>query len=250
MGSCCSVINKVHPNDKRFPYDNKFILGIIDPQNDFFESGSLAISSANEIIGPINKLRYNISDKINTFISLDTHHSKHISFASTHNKEPYSKLKLTTIMRNKDVVETEQTLWPDHCISNTPGHQIHQHLITKPGDWKIKKGTFNDIESYSAFGDENGNTYENTGLHNMLKAVGYTNIILVGLAIDYCVYYTALDALAYGYKVHIILSCVRGVAKQTTIDAIEDMTMKGVNFYEDVDDFLVYMYNYLAENVK
>lgn len=83
----------------------------------------------------------------------------------------------------------------------------------------------------------------------MLKAIGYTNIILVELATDYCVYNTALealDALGYGYKVHIILSCVRGVAKQTTLDAIEDMTMKGVNFYEDVDDFLVYMYNYLT----
>lgn len=245
MGACGSVINKVYPNEIKISYNKKYILGIIDPQNDFFESGLLAIPNANEIIGPINKLRYHISNKINTFISLDTHTSKHISFASTHNKELYSKLKLTRIMKNNDIVETEQTLWPDHCISNTPGHQIHQHLITKPEDWKIKKGTFEDIESYSAFGDENINKYENTGLNDLLKNIGYTNIILVGLATDYCVYYTALDALRYGYKVHIILSCVRGVEKQTSDVAIADMKMKGVNFYENVDDFLVYLNNNL-----
>ena len=236
MGLCSSITVQINPDN------NDYILGIIDPQNDFFQSGSLAVPNSNEIIEPINKLRYNISHKIKTFISLDTHPSNHISFASIHNKQLYTKIKLSTIMENKDIVETEQILWPNHCIENTHGQQIHQHLITKPDDFKIKKGVFNYIESYSAFGDKNGNKYENTGLNNLLKNIGCTNVILVGLATDYCVYYTALDALKYGYKVHIILSCVRGVDKQTTIDAIEHMKSIGVYFYEDIDDFLLCNY--------
>lgn len=243
MSLCGSKL--FHPNNK-ITYDKKFVLGIIDPQNDFFEYGSLAIPNANEIIGPINKLRFEISNSLdNTFISLDTHSLNHISFATTHDKEPYSKLRLSSLMENKDIIETEQTLWPVHCVENTWGHQIHQHLITIPSDLIIKKGIKRNVESYSAFGDENQNKYENTGLNDILRNIGYTDIILVGLATDYCVYNTALDALRHGYKVHIILSCVRGVAKQTTLDAIEDMKMKGVNFYDDIDDYLSYIFHYL-----
>lgn len=244
MGLCCSNTNQIYPHNKMISYDKNFILGIIDPQNDFFDSGSLSIPNANEIIGPINKLRYNLSDKINTFVSLDSHPPNHISFASTHNKELYSKVKLVSLMENNDIIETEQTLWPPHCVINTLGHQIHRHLVTKSEDWIIKKGTKKNIESYSAFGDENGNKYENTGLNNLLKSVGYTNIILVGLATDYCVYNTALDALEYGYKVHIILSCVRGVEKQTSENAIKHMKSKGVQFYDDIEDFLLHLADY------
>lgn len=233
MGINCSS-NKIYPKSNK----RKFILGIIDPQNDFFQSGSLEVHNSNEIIGPINKLRFLLMDKADTFISMDTHPNKHISFASTHNKNIYDVVKIETVMKNKDVIVTEQTLWPVHCVMNTTGQKIHPHVITMTNDFIVKKGTIQNVESYSAFGDENGNYYENTGLDYWLKNKNITDIILVGLATDYCVYNTALDGIKNGYKIHIILSCVRGVNKDTTNLAIQDMKENGVIFYEDIDTFL------------
>ncbi len=217
---------------------SKYILGIIDPQNDFFQSGALEISNSNEIIGPINKLRCELSNIVDTFISLDTHPENHISFASTHKKELFSTIKITSVMKNGETVMTTQKLWPAHCIVGTHGNKIHEYIGTKQSDLIIKKGINSDIESYSAFGDEFSNKYENSGLNDKLKNMGITDIILVGLATDYCVYNTALDALQYEYGVHIILSCVRGVAPDTTKDAINDLYSKGVKFYKNVEDFL------------
>jgi nicotinamidase/pyrazinamidase len=226
--------NKIYPKSNNI----KFVLGIIDPQNDFFQSGSLEVSNSNEIIGPINKLRFLLMDKIDTFISMDTHPNNHISFASTHKKNVYDVIKIESKMKNKDIIATEQTLWPDHCVVNTFGQKIHSHIITTNNDLIIKKGTIQNVESYSAFGDETGNYYENTGLDDWLKNKNTTDIILVGLATDYCVYNTAMDGIKNGYKIHIILSCVRGVKKDTTISAIQDMKENGVIFYEDIDSFL------------
>ncbi len=233
MGNLSSS-NKIIP--KFIP--QKYILGIIDPQNDFFQSGALEVSNSNEIIGPINKLRCEISNIIDTFISLDTHPENHISFASRHKKEIHSSIQVTSKMKNNDIITTTQMLWPVHCVDNTYGNKIHEHIGTKKSDIIIKKGIYSDIESYSAFGDEFYNKYENTGLNHKLKNMNITDIILVGLATDYCVYNTALDALQYGYKVHIILSCVRGVKPDTTTEAIEDLYSKGVYFYNDIEDFL------------
>lgn len=230
-------IQKVSPK-----ISNKFILGIIDPQNDFFSHGSFPVPNSNEIIGPINKLRFMTSDNINTFISLDTHPLNHVSFASTHNKNPYDKIKIS-VGTGESTIETEQILWPTHCVENTFGAQLNFNLITKSSDWKVKKGRMSNIESYSAFGDEFLNKFKNTGLNAKLKYDKYTDIILVGLATDYCVYYTALDALKYGFRVHIILSCVRGVDKNTTEQAINDLKLKGVVFYQDVIDFILYFEN-------
>lgn len=242
MGCTGSTINHVYPTQNyrntKTSHTKNFILGIINPQNDFFQSGSLAIANSNEIIGPINKLRYIISDKINTFISMDSHPFDHFSFASTHNKEPY-----TTI--TNDIVESEQILWPIHCVSDTCGFQIHPHLIIKPRDWKIMKGTLKNIESYSAFGDEFWNIYEKTRLYNLLKKLKHTDIILVGLTMDYSIYYTTLDALRYEYQVHIILSCTRGVDENTTLNAIKHLkSLSGIHFYHDIEDFL-FMHNML-----
>lgn len=240
MGLTCSS-NKIYPkSNKIYPKSNKrkFVLGIIDPQKDFFQSGSLEVPDSIEIIGPINKLRFLLMDKILTFISMDTHHYKHISFASTHNKNIYDVVKIESVMKNKDIIVTEQILWPDHCVVNTAGQKIHPHIITTNNDFIVKKGTIQNVESYSAFGDENGNYYENTGLDKWLKNKNTTDIILVGLATDYCVYNTALDGIKNGYKIHIILSCVRGVKKDTTFPAIQDMMDQGVIFYDDIDSFL------------
>lgn len=231
---CCFSSNKIDITiDKR-----KFGLGIINPQNDYFQSGSLEIINSNEIIGPINKLRFLLANKINTFISIDAHPHDHISFASTHNKKVYTVVRLDTVMKDKKNIISEQILWPTHCVVNTLGQRIHPHIIVTNSDLIIKKGTIQNVESYSAFGDEFKNYYENTGLNDWLKNKNITDIILVGLAMDFGIYNTALDGIKNGYKVHIILSCVKGMLEQTTNGSIQDLKEHNILFYDDIGDFL------------
>ncbi len=217
----------------------KFVLGIIDPQNDFCEGGSLAVLDANKIFVPINKLRYLcVRHGIKTFISQDFHHLAHMSFASTHDKPVFSNQKLNLVMENGDKLTVTQTMWPTHCVQGTKGAEFYSDLFLFYNDKIIQKGTKTNVESYSAFGDEFNNQYEQTGLYSWLNQKKITDIILVGLATDYCVYNTALDAVKYGFTVHVILSCIRGVNPTTTSNAIEDMKSKGVVFYDEIFEFV------------
>lgn len=217
--------------------NKKFVIGIIDVQNDFCKGGSLAVDEADFIIGAINKLRYRYDDYMQTFISQDWHHKNHMSFATTHNKKPYDSVELSLEMDDGTINTVKQTLWPSHCIENTYGSQLHNDLVVLFKDKFIKKGTKRNVESYSAFGDAEGGKYEKTDLNDWLKQLGITDIILTGIATDYCVYSTAKDAIKLGYTVHMISSCTRGVAQNTTNGAIEDLSYKGVKFYDSVDDF-------------
>lgn len=148
------------------------------------------------------------------------------------------KNNLQIKINNGEILNIEQMMWPKHCVKNTQGCNFHKDLIISKHDKIFQKGTNINIESYSAFGDEFNGKYENTGLDKWLKMKEITDIILVGLATDYCVYYTFLDAVKYGYKVHLILSCVRGVAKDTTDKAMYYMIQKGILLYIDVEEFL------------
>jgi nicotinamidase/pyrazinamidase len=217
--------------------NKKFILGIIDPQNDFCKGGALAVDDADLIMAPINKLRFACFDHVDTFISQDYHNSKHMSFGETHSKENNTKVKLHLPMEDGTSIDVEQMMWPVHCVEQTFGSQFHQDLIVVKTDKIIKKGTKKNVESYSAFGDEFGGKYENTKLNEWLDSNKITDIILVGIATDYCVYHTALDSLRYGYAVHIILSCTKGVDKTTTNDALDNLHSKGVVIYDTVDQF-------------
>ncbi len=227
--------SKIKPNKNIL--SNKYVLGLIDPQNDFFINGSLAVPNAEEIIGPINKLRFYCNNICDIFISQDYHPANHMSFATTHKNDLFSKVHLNLTMKDNYIISVEQCMWPVHCVKDTWGSKFHQDLILQKSDKIFRKGTMENIESYSAFGDEFNSKYENTELDNWLKANGINNIILVGLATDYCVYHTALDAIRLEYKVHIILSCVRGVSKDTTENAIKDLKSKGVIFYDNLDKF-------------
>ena len=229
-------------NHKTLPLvsTTKFILGIIDVQNDFCKGGELAVEEADIVIGPINKLIFMFSKIMDTFISQDYHPENHMSFDKTHQKEKYTKNKLKLKMDDGDTLEVEQMMWPTHCVKNTYGSELHKDLIVTGKEILIKKGKNSNIESYSAFGDEYKGKYEDTKLNDFLKKKFITDIILTGIATDYCVYNTALDALRYGYKVHLILSCTRGVNFETTKNALNDMKEKGVLFYKTVDDFYAY----------
>lgn len=216
----------------------KFILGIIDVQNDFFKNGSLAVTDAESILGPINKLRYLLPKHIDTFVSQDYHSPNHMSFATTHNATQFEKKNLSLEMPDKTFLNITQDMWPRHCVKDTLGVQFHDDLILTHKDKIFKKGTLTNVESYSAFGDEFNAKYENTGLNVWLKEKGITDIILVGVATDFCVYNTALDAIELGYNVHLILSCTRGVGVKTTEDALKDMKTKKVVFYKTIDEFV------------
>ncbi len=216
----------------------KFILGIIDVQNDFCTGGPLAVSEAEHAIAAINKLRYIYDEHIQTFITQDWHNAKHMSFAETFKLEPFTgPHKHRLLMEDDTNVDVEQMAWPRHCVENTYGAQLHRDLVVIKQDKFIKKGTKKNVESYSGFGDADKGKYEKTELYNWLQLLQITDIILTGLATDYCVYYTALDALRLGFNVHLIMDCTRGVAKDTTDEAVKDMKEKGVIFYNSVDEF-------------
>jgi len=237
--------NKINPTDLSNRLEktqnkpkNKFMLGIIDPQYDFFRGGALAVPDANDIIGPINQLRFVCQNYMGTFISQDYHPANHMSFGATHGKEPFTKNTIKLEMPDKTTKTIVQDMWPIHCVYETSGCDFHKDLILLNSDKIFRKGKLANVESYSAFGDEFSNKYENTGLNTWLKSNKITDIVLVGLATDYCVYNTAIDALINGYQVHIILSCVKGVTPDTTDKALNDMLDKGIKFYDSVYEFI------------
>uniref|UniRef100_A0A6C0EST3 nicotinamidase n=1 Tax=viral metagenome TaxID=1070528 RepID=A0A6C0EST3_9ZZZZ len=238
MGSKHSL--QIIPDNSNYKKTNykKFIIGIIDVQNDFCKAGKLSVAEAEFAIAAINKLRYIYDEHIKVFISQDWHNERHMSFAETHKKAPNTGPEdLRLIMEDGTLVDVKQMMWPSHCVENTPGSELHSDLIVTKNDIRIKKGTKKNVESYSAFGDEFKGKYEKTNLNELIKALEITDIILTGIASDYCVYNTALDALRLGYNVHIILSCTRGVSKTTTDKAFDDLKKKGVIFYDTVDNF-------------
>lgn len=226
---------KIVPSVEECEINRTFALGIIDYQNDFI-TGSLAITNAIQALGPINKLRFNYFDTMPTFISLDSHPSNHMSFAKTHSTEK-EILELHLQMEDGSFIDVKQNMWPIHCVQNTFGSKLHEDLIVTNMDKFIRKGTKANVESYSAFGDEFKGKYEKTELESWLKSKNITDIVLTGLATDYCVYNTALDAIRLGYKVHLIMSCIKGVAEKTTHEALHDMKTKGVLFYDNVENF-------------
>jgi nicotinamidase/pyrazinamidase len=226
-----------------FPSKKRFILGIIDVQNDFCEGGPLGVKDSLHIIGPINKLRFAYQTEMEAFVSKDYHPQNHMSFGRTHNKPDYSVVKLKLKMKDSKEITVEQTMWPIHCVRQTSGSDFHDDIIITKNDHIIKKGKYENVESYSAFGDVFGGLYEDTKLKDLLKSKKITDIILTGLATDYCVYHTALDAIKYGLGVHLILSCTRGVGATTTASAMEDMKKKGVFIYKTANDFYEYYDN-------
>lgn len=182
---------------------NKQALIIVDAQNDFMPGGSLAVPNGNEIIPVINALLPNFELIIFT---QDWHPENHKSFASQHkDKKVYDKINLNGL---------DQILWPDHCIQNSYGANIHKEIdlgkIT--GNFYIfKKGMDPEVDSYSGFYD-NGKK-NSTGLAEFLKERDVKTVNIVGLALDFCVAYTAIDAASEGFKTFVIADGTRAITK-------------------------------------
>jgi nicotinamidase/pyrazinamidase len=177
---------------------SKSALIIVDVQNDFIPGGALAVPEGDKVVPIINRLQPNFDLVVAT---QDFHPSGHGSFASSH-----AGKKVGDITR---LAGLPQILWPDHCVQGTPGVEFVNELETARFARIFQKGTDPGIDSYSGMYD-NGHQ-KSTGLSEYLKEQGVTDLYLVGLATDYCVKFTALDAVKEGFKVHVIREACRGV---------------------------------------
>lgn len=174
---------------------------IIDVQNDFVPGGALAVPEGDKVIPEINHIIYDYDLVVAT---QDWHPENHKSFASNHTgKNPFDVIELNGL---------EQVLWPNHCVQETQGAELVPSLNTKPIEAIFRKGMDCEIDSYSAFFD-NGKR-KSTNLSEFLKAKGIKEIDVVGLAADYCVYYSIEDALAQGFKVGLIKTATRPINKE------------------------------------
>ena len=179
---------------------------IIDVQNDFCPAGSLAVKGGDEIIPLINTLA---QDHEHVVLTQDWHPADHSSFTSQH--------KGAAAFTQIEMPYGPQTLWPDHCIIGTRGAEFHNALDVPKAELIIRKGFRKEIDSYSAFFENDHKTP--TGLGGYLKERGFHYITCVGLAFDYCVRYSAEDAKALGFDVEVIEAATRAIDLGGTVAA-------------------------------
>ncbi len=187
---------------------------IIDPQIDFCPGGALAVPQGDEVIGPINALAGRFSHCV---LSQDWHPRDHASFASQHGVAPFSLIQMPY---------GEQVAWPDHCVQDTPGAQFHPNLAVAHVELIVRKGAQREIDSYSAFLENDRLTP--TGLGPYLERQGARRLFLAGLALDYCVRFTAEDAVALGFETLVIVDACRAIAAQSQALALESFERLGV----------------------
>lgn len=199
----------------------KRALVIVDMQYDFLPGGSLPTTGGDAIVGLINRLQ----DAFDLVVATqDWHPADHGSFASMHpGKSPGEVIDLNGL---------EQVLWPDHAVQNSSGAELVDELDQASIARVFRKGTNPDVDSYSGFFD-NGQRGD-TGLNDYLKAQGVTEVFVVGLALDYCVKYTALDAARMGYDTTLIVDASRAVNLVPTDGeaAVQAMKAAGVRVAE------------------
>ncbi len=189
---------------------------VIDVQNDFCPGGTLAVTGGDEIVSGINAL---MPDFDAVILTQDWHPAGHSSFASTHNADPMSMTQMPY---------GPQVLWPDHCIIGTSGAAFHKGLNTDAADMIIRKGYNPAIDSYSAF-FENDHTTP-TGLFGYLQTRGIDTLTLVGLATDFCVNYSAVDAANLGLNVTVRTDLCRAIDFDGSLAAaVDGMKSVGVN---------------------
>ena len=174
------------------------VLLVVDVQNDFCPTGKLAVSGGDEIVPLINKLAHQYEHVV---LTQDWHPNGHSSFASQYNgHDPFTQIAMPY---------GPQTLWPDHCIIGSKGAAFHKDLDVPHAELIIRKGFRKQIDSYSAFFENDHKTP--TGLSGYLKERGFTKVICVGLAFDYCVRYSAEDAKTIGFEVEVIEAATRAI---------------------------------------
>ena len=193
---------------------------VIDVQNDFCPEGALAVADGDAVVAPINAM---MADFDHVILTQDWHPHDHSSFASQH--DGLDAFSTTTMDYG------EQTLWPDHCIQGSIGAEFHPSLNLDRAELIIRKGYRTAIDSYSAFFENDKTTP--TGLGGALKGRGITHLAMAGLATDFCVAFSALDAAKLGFDVTVHLSACRAIDLGGSLDAaISQMTDAGITLID------------------
>lgn len=189
---------------------------VVDVQNDFCSGGALAVPDADAVIPVVNRLMAGFR---HVFITQDWHPRGHVSFASSHpGQHVFSRITLPF---------GEQILWPDHCVADSPGAEFHPGLAVPADATVVRKGVHAGIDSYSAFFENDRKTP--VGLDNLLREAEVRAVVLAGLATDFCVLNTALDARRRGYEVTVVESGCRGIDTNGSLAAAwAQMDLAGV----------------------
>jgi nicotinamidase/pyrazinamidase len=204
------------------PYDTSALL-VIDVQNCFLPGGSLAVKDGEQVVPVINKIAAGFS---NVVLTQDWHTAGHVSFASVHpGKKPFDTI---------DLAYGKQVLWPDHCVQGTDGAALSKELSIPQAGLVIRKGFHKDVDSYSAFTEADGKT--TTGLAAYLKARSIKRVFVAGLATDFCVAWTAMDARKTGFESYVVEDACRGIDTQGSLaKAWADMAKAGVKRIQSGD---------------
>lgn len=192
------------------------MLIVVDLQYDFLPGGSLAVAGGDQIIGPINQMASKFTHVVMT---QDWHPQDHISFASNHDHaEPFQIMQLPY---------GPQVLWPDHCVWDTRGAQFSRDVDIPHCEMIIRKGYNEVVDSYSGF--QEADRRSKTGLEGYLRERNFKRLFIAGLATDFCVNWTALDARTAGFETFVVEDLTRAIDTNGSLaTAWSDMTMAGV----------------------
>lgn len=207
----------------KVPVDVKSVLIVVDVQNCFVPGGSLAVKDGDQIVPLINRIAKTFR---NVVLTQDWHTPDHVSFASQHGgRKPFEAISLPY---------GEQILWPDHCVQGTEGAQLVKGLDIPHAQLIIRKGFHKDVDSYSAFTEADGKT--STGLGGYLKQRGIQRVFVAGLATDFCVAWTAMDARKQEFETFVIEDACRGIDTQGSLaKSWEAMKAAGVQRIQSGD---------------
>ncbi|MGI9525057.1 MAG: bifunctional nicotinamidase/pyrazinamidase [Hyphomicrobiaceae bacterium] len=196
------------------------VLIVVDVQNDFCPGGNLAVPNGDEIVANVNQIAQRFSHIV---LTQDWHPPEHRSFASVHpNRQPFETMQ---------VEYGEQVLWPDHCVQGSPGAEFHSDLELARAELIIRKGYRRNIDSYSAFFENDRKTP--TGLGGYLRERGLTRVFLAGLALDFCVRWSGEDAVKCGFDTFVIEDACRAIDLDGSLSAARaSLDSKGVRRLE------------------
>ncbi len=215
-------LGAVQAADKIKPSASSALI-VVDVQNCFLPGGSLAVKDGDQVIPVINRIAKGFE---NVVMTQDWHTPHHISFASTHEgKKPFEVIKLAY---------GNQVLWPDHCVQGTEGAQIAKDINIPHAELIIRKGFHNEVDSYSAFLEADKETH--TGLASYFRERGIDTVFITGLATDFCVAWTAVDARHAGLTAYVVEDACRGIDVGGSLaKAWADMTEAGVKKIQSSD---------------
>lgn len=199
------------------------VLIVVDLQNDFCPGGALGVPEGDQVLPVVNRLARVFS---NVVLTQDWHPLGHLSFASSHpGRQPLEVI---------DMSYGPQVLWPDHCVQGTPGAEFHPDLDIPQAKLIVRKGFRREIDSYSTFYENDHQT--STGLAGYLRERGLNRLFLAGLATDFCVHYSALDAAREGFEVFVIKDACRGIDVDGSLAAaMVAMKTAGVTIIQSSD---------------